>query len=87
LIMSFEICALLDDTLVTAKVKATHRLEMRPSFLMGVLLGQAATTGRRLRFFTKDLMRACDTPASTGGGTTIRDILKLDCFRSGRTNQ
>ena len=56
LIMSFEICALLDDTLVIAKVRATHRLEMRRSFLMEASSGQAATTGRRLQFFSqKDL--------------------------------
>src|ERR1700722_18873593 len=47
LITSSEICALLDDTLVIAKVKATHRLVVRPSVLMEVLLGQPSTPGRR----------------------------------------
>jgi hypothetical protein len=88
--MSFEICALLDDTLVIAMVKATHRLEVRPSFLMEILLGPTPTTGSRVRVLEADLRviskRGRDTSASTGGGTTIREILILDCFGSGRKN-
>jgi hypothetical protein len=41
-----EICALLGDTLVIAKIKATHRLVVRPSFVIEVLLlWTESTTG------------------------------------------
>src|ERR1700735_3646236 len=66
LIVSFEICALLDDTFVMAKVKAPHRLAVRPSFLMEVLLEPSQTTGRRVRVLEADprviSKRGCDTP-------------------------
>jgi hypothetical protein len=46
LIVSSEICALLGDTLVIAKIKATHRLVVRPSFVIEVLLlWTESTTG------------------------------------------
>jgi hypothetical protein len=45
LIMSFEICARLDDALIVAKAKATHRLAIRPSVLMEVLPGSTSTIG------------------------------------------
>jgi hypothetical protein len=65
LIVSSEICALLDDTLVIAKIKATHRLVARPSFLIEVLLWTASTTGCRVDVSGTDLRviskRASDT--------------------------
>jgi hypothetical protein len=55
LIVSFEICALLGDTLVISKIKATHRLVVRPSFLIEVLLWTEPTTGCCGRCFGSDL--------------------------------
>jgi hypothetical protein len=77
LIMSFEICALLDDTLVTAKVKATHRLEMRPSFLMGVLLGQAASKRRLMTTIVKN--KASVGFSRDNKGSTANSQLRTIC--------
>ena len=58
--------AYLDGLLVIAKIKATHRLAVRPSFLMEVLLEPNQTTGRRVRVLEADprviSKRGCDTP-------------------------
>jgi hypothetical protein len=51
--MSFEICALLNDALEIAKVKATHRLLVRPSLLMEDLLKLAQPPGGRVGFLAK----------------------------------
>jgi hypothetical protein len=42
-------CARLDDALVIAKVKATHRPVLRPSVLMEVLLAAAQSVGFQIR--------------------------------------